>query len=333
MRGRLGIAWLAAAVFTVAPGASSPSTPPASGSLPPRHDPLDSALWISMRNVHLRLGEQNYVDVRSLRGQVLTDPGVIAFLDEPPSYRIRVTSGTVGLRGEDLAWLLNNRVFNYPGSPLRDLKVRTSGPFIVQSGVMHKGVDLPFEMTAALSVDPDGRVRSHPVRMRMLGVDGLKLLHALGLHLDKALDLKGAHGAAVDGDDILLDPVRMLPPPEVLGRLASIRVQGNEIMQEFVPSPDDSVVLGFALPDPTARNYVYFHGGRLRFGKLTMHDTDLLIGDADERDPFDLWLVRYNRQLVAGYTHNLHNFGLRVYMADYSTLPREPITPPTAHAP
>ena len=35
-------------------------------------------------------------------------------------------------------------------------------------------------------------------------------------------------------------------------------------------------------------NYMYYRGGRLRFGKLTMDDTDLLLVDEDPKDPFSL---------------------------------------------
>jgi len=48
-----------------------------------------------------------------------------------------------------------------------------------------------------------------------------------------------------------------------------------------------------------------------------MQDTDLLINDDDERDPLDLYLTRYNKQLAAGHTRNLANFGLRTWLVDY----------------
>lgn len=70
--------------------------------------------------------------------------------------------------------------------------------------------------------------------------------------------------------------------------------------------------------DSTVHNYVYFRGGQLRFGKLLMTDTDLLIADADDSDPLDLYMAKYNTQLVAGSTRNLADFGLRVTMPDYN---------------
>jgi hypothetical protein len=47
-----------------------------------------------------------------------------------------------------------------------------------------------------------------------------------------------------------------------------------------------------------------YEGNRLRFGKVTMNDTDLVLLDMDPKDPFDFYLDRYKDQLVAGYTKN-----------------------------
>jgi hypothetical protein len=46
-----------------------------------------------------------------------------------------------------------------------------------------------------------------------------------------------------------------------------------------------------------------------------------LIVDADQSDPFDLYMARYNVQLTAGVTKNLANLGLRVSMPDYAKVP------------
>ena len=74
------------------------------------------------------------------------------------------------------------------------------------------------------------------------------------------------------------------------------------------------------MTDTSARHYLYFRGGQLRFGKLLMTDTDLLIVDANQSDPFDLYMAKYNMQLTAGTTKNLPNLGLRVAMPDYATV-------------
>jgi len=100
-----------------------------------------------------------------------------------------------------------------------------------------------------------------------------------------------------------------------------VRVEQDLLVQEFARSADDSIFGTYVRPDSDAHNFIYFRGGQLRFGKLTMTDTDLLIHDADESDPFDLYLAQYNRQLVAGHTRNLPDLGLRTWMVDFGKLP------------
>ena len=70
---------------------------------------------------------------------------------------------------------------------------------------------------------------------------------------------------------------------------------------------------------PLRPNYMYYQGGTLAFGKLTMKNTGMEIVDADPSDPFDFFLD-YNEQLVAGYDENLPDHGLLVHMPDHGKL-------------
>jgi hypothetical protein len=284
--------------------------------------------WIEMKNVNLRVANDAVVGVRTLRGEVIpTKRGTSALLDSTSSFSIRITSGTVALESGDLGVILNRFVFGYKGSPLKNLKVRTSGNQLVQSGTMHKGVDLKFEITASLSLTDSGLIRLHPTKTRVLGVNGESLLHALGLHLDDLLDLSKSTAARVKGDDIYLDPTKILPPPAIAGRLTSVRIEGNALVQEFAKLPDDTLFNRYARADSAAPNYLFFRGGRLRFGRLEMRDTQLQILDLDPSDPFDLYLAEYNKQLVAGYSRNRPNLSLQAFFPDYTDIGRG-VAPP-----
>jgi hypothetical protein len=294
----------------------------------------DSLLWIEIRNVTMHLDERATIRVRQLRGQVRsTAAGQPAILDDRGSFSIQVSSGTVGLTGEDLSTLLNTFVFAYKGAPLKKLRARPQGGQVSLTGTMHKGVDLGFDITAAMSLTPEGMIRLSPIEVRILGINGLKLLHAIGLELDDLLDLKGSRGATVKGDDIYLDAAKILPPPAIAGTLASASVEGNEVVIEFKVTPEDSVFGSYVRPDSTTPNFVYFRGAQLRFGKLLMEDTDLQIVDADPSDPFDLNLEEYAKQLVAGTSRTLPNLGLRVDMPDYDSLGPEVLAERTQEKP
>ena len=302
----------------------------AATTLPPLPTAFADSTWIEMRNVLLHIDDRGVIRIERLRGQVLTKDGRPAVLDDANSFTIRVTRGTTRLTGDDLASLLNSVVFAYDGAPLKKMRARMDGNAVVLSGTLRKGVNLPFSITATPTLEPDGRVRMHPTRTRILGINGAVLMKALGLKLDDMIDLKNARGAVVEGNDILLDPTQILPPPMIEGRLESIQVVGDELVQTFVTAPLDSIFDRYVRADSAQPNFVYFRGGRLHFGKLEMTDTDLQIIDADQRDPFDLYLAKYNRQLVAGVSRNLDNYGLRVVMPDFEDLGVAPAVPVAA---
>lgn len=284
--------------------------------------------WLEMKNVNLRVAKDAVVGVRQLRGEVIpTARGSSAILDSTGSFSIRITSGTVALASADLGVILNRFVFGYKGSPLKHLRVHMSGSELVQTGTLHKGIDIHFEITAAPSLTDSGFIRLHPTRVRVLGVNGKSLLHALGLRLENLLDLSKSTAARVKGDDIYLDPSKILPPPAIVGRLVSVRVDGDALVQQFAMLPDDSVFDTYARADSAAPNYLFFRGGRLRFGRLEMRDTQLQILDLDPADPFDLFLAEYNKQLTAGYSRNRPNLSLQAFFPDYTDLGR-PVTLP-----
>jgi hypothetical protein len=323
----VGVAAAVVIVAAVRPSAARSGAPAIASSATARaarqDTPVDSPprTWLEMKNVHLRVADNAVVGVRELRGEVIPSArGGSALLDSTRSFSIRITSGTVALASADLGVILNRFVFGYKGSPLRNLRVRTSGDQLVQTGIMRKGVDLKFEITSTLTLTDSGLIRLRPTKVRVLGVNGQALLHALGLKLDDMLDLSGSAAARVKGDDIYLDPTKILPPPAISGRLASVRVDGDALVQEFVRLPDDSVFSGYARADSAAPNYLFFRGGRLRFGRLEMRDTELQILDLDPSDPFDLYLAEYNKQLVAGYSRNRTNLSLQAFFPDYADL-------------
>jgi hypothetical protein len=274
-----------------------------------------------MRNVDMHVDERHVMHMRSLRGQVIAStPGEIAWLDDPKSFHIRVTSGVVALNGDAIAALLDATTFNDPGAPVKHLRIRIEKGQLVQRGTLHKGVDIPFEMWSTPVLERDGRLRLHPDKLRIFSVNGVTLMHALGLHLDKLMDLSRAKGASVKGDDLYIEPLQLIPPPTVDGRLSAVRIEDTLLVQEFARTTDDSIFGSYVRPDSSSHNFVYFRGGLLRFGRLTMSDTDLLIGDDDEADPLDLYMTQYNRQLAAGRTKNLPNLGIRTWLVDYHRL-------------
>jgi hypothetical protein len=215
---------------------------------------------------------------------------------------------------------MNNYVFSAADAPLKKLKIEIEGNELKQSGVLVKGLPVPFHLRASIGATPDGKIRLHPTSMRAAGFLSKRVLDFFGLELERLVKVNAATGVTIDGDDLLLDPERLLPPPRIKGRLKRTWIENGVVVQQF------GAPIKHPLTPSSGRfvNYMYYRGGTLRFGKLTMVDTDMVLVDADPKDPFDFSPEKYNDQLVAGYSKNTPSRGLIVYMPDLADLARRP---------
>ncbi|HMJ18029.1 MAG TPA: hypothetical protein VK478_06520 [Gemmatimonadaceae bacterium] len=271
----------------------------------------DIVTQASMRNVNFYLMPNGALRIRKLRGTVRSLNGGPVLFDDKNSFVIHLTYAEIGLNGTDITTLMNKYIFAYPGAPLKRLKVHTSGSQVVQTGIMHKILDIPFSITADVSMTPEGLIRLHPVKTEILGVDGDKLMRAFGLSLQKILDLSKAKGVTVKGNDLFLDPVKILPPPAIEGHATAIRVDGDQLVQTFGTVAEATPL---PQPDTAASSFMFFKGGTLHFGKLLMLDAEMQIVDLRPTGFFNFDLDRYKEQLVAGYERTLPDLGLEVYM-------------------
>ena len=135
--------------------------------------------------------------------------------------------------------------------------------------------------------------------------------------MDALFKVDPGHGVTVDGNDLLLDPASLLPPPAMHGQITAVRDREGRARSGVRTG---RAAGAFTAAD--AKNYIYWRGGQLAFGKLTMTETDLELVDEDPRDPFDFSVDRWNEQLVAGYSKITPDRGLKAHMPDYNDLPR-----------
>lgn len=317
--------------FPTAPGitapnqADNPASPGITGLIQADYPGVtnpDSVTLVEMRNVHFRIDSRLALNIRQLEGRMQPLPGhdVIDFGDSE-SFYIGLEYAEIGMTMGNLTYLLQNYVFGYDGSPLIIESVGTEGSQLRQTGTLHKVVDIPFEMTAEVTATSDGLIRLHPTSMVICDIPGEGLMEALGIQLEDLLDLSGAQGVTVDGNDLLMDPEQLMPPPAIRGRLEHVRIEGDELVQVFGRPADAPVIESPS--EPNARNYMFYSGGTLHFGKLYMVEADLQIIDDDPSDPFDFFLQEYMAQLVAGYSVTLPDGGLAAFFPDYDDIENE----------
>src|SRR4030095_1793616 len=268
------------------------------------------ATRVEMKNVNFHSQDDFVLRIRGLQGAFLRrNPSTPVVFDDKRSFVMRIDSGTVGIRLDNLAELMNNYVFAYPKAPLKKIEISTKGNQIKLSARMHKVIDVPVRIVGTLSPTSEGKIRLHPESIKAAGLPVKGFMHLFGLDLSEVMKANEERGVRIDGDDLIMDQERMLPPPAIRGRITAIRVENDEVVQDFGGGSKLSAAKG--------SNYMSYRGGTLRFGKLTMNNADLKIVDTDPGNPFDFSMDHYNTQLVAGTSKNTPSFGLVVYMPDY----------------
>jgi len=287
----------------------------------------NSQTQVEMVNVNIHLDPVLILHIHHLSGQFLpTKKGQPPAFDDKLSYLVAVDSAEIGVTAASMSHAMNTYVFSAPDAPLKNLTLSIQGNQIKQAGTLNKGVGIPFEMTGAMSATADGRIRIRPTQVKAAHVPVEGAMKLFGLDMAKLVNTRNTKGVSVEGNDIILDPAQMLPPPKMRGRITAVRIEGDEIIQTF------GTVGTLPAGKPSAANYMAYRGGVLRFGKLTMNDTDMRLIDADPSDPFDFFPDHYQDQLVAGYSKTTVTGGLLVYMPDYDKI-SQPLAPQFSRQP
>jgi hypothetical protein len=272
---------------------------------------------VRMENVNFHVGYGVELRVAYLTGRLAgATPGKVPTFDDVNSYVIEIDSARVSMTAGSLTNLMNNVLFAGPSAPIKDTRVEIDGAELKQTGTLRKGVSVPFTMRASLDVTPDGRLRLHPTSMKAAGIIPKGVLDFFGLHLKSLLKVGSESPMQVSGDDLLLDPARALPPPRIRGKLTRAWIADGLVFEQFgAEKPTHSIT-----PPTASHNFMYYRGGTLRFGKLTMVDADLMLVDDDPTDPFDFSPAEYKRQLVTGYSKITQDNGLVTHMPDLADI-------------
>ena len=274
-----------------------------------------TATRIYAHNLMLRKGPDFRIYVRWLNGEMRrTKKNVNPSFDEPESFVLEVQRGIIHANIGDISHYLNTGAV--AGSPLTDISLSGSGNQISLHGTIHKlHIPLPIGLDGTLSPAPDGRIHLHVDRLSVLKLPVKGLLGDFHVSTADLMGKTSIAGIEASQNDLYFDTQKLLPPPHIHGALTRIRVM----------NPDIEVMYGDAQNDAARtaqwRNFLALKGGTLDFGKLTMHNVDLIMIDASKDEWFDLDLVNYQAQLVNGYTRMTPQAGLEIFMPDLDELP------------
>jgi len=245
-----------------------------------------------------------------------TRRGEVPSFDEPSSFVIHIEAGIIAVDLGEISALLNGGMLQ--GSPLEKVSLAPDGQQLKLNGTLHKGLPLPIEMVSDVGVSPDGRIRLHVRKLRVLKLPVKGLLQSFHVQVGDLVSPKGATGVQVVDDDIYLDAEQVLPAPAIRGRLTDAHIGSK--------TGDLVTVFGDARQEVSQvrewRNFIQLTGGAVNLGKITMSPADIFLIDASNDEWFGFDLTRYQEQLVNGRIQMTPNAGLRIFMPDIAKVPR-----------
>ena len=295
------------------PGARASSNapaPPSAMSGAPTH--------AEIRGLSLRLMDGVTMWVAYMSGEARpVKQGEPVVLDEPGSYRLQIDRAESRIPYGDLERLVNDHVFAYKNAPIKGLHIEREHDEgeevrLELKGHMKSFFGLPFEIEGVPEVTPDGRVRLRTKTIQSMNIKMGGLLHLLGKELGDFAKFK-ARGIEADGDDLILDASWLLGSTQSSGRVTGVALAPEGLVLRFGDGPPDD-------GGGQKENYISYRGGSIRLGRLIMVDADLMIVDADPRDPFDFYPHEMKRQISAGYVKVKDGGGLKIFAPDYAEL-------------
>lgn len=273
------------------------------------------AVHIEVRNGLFHVTNDVVLTVARLDGWMIPKPGQTVSLDRKNSFTLRIESAETRMKGSDLTALMNEYLLPHARTPIKNLNVTFEAGTIAVKGEFHKGIDVPFDGKGTVSVADPTDICVRFTQLKVAGVLRKGLLDALGIKLAKVAQPKKTNRFYIAGDDIMLPIGALFPPPRIAGALTAVRIEGDSLVQVLGPASARTED-----PPVAANEYIYFRGGRMRFGKLTMNDVDLELLNAKPAPQFDFSLDHYYEQLVNGYSKSLPDRGLVVYMPGYAMI-------------
>lgn len=250
-----------------------------------------------------------------LDGWMVPRTGQVVSLDHKNTFTLQITAAETRMKDSDLTSLMNDYLLPHAKAPMKDINITFENGVVHIKGHLQKAVDVPFEGKGEVSIADPADIRLHFTELTVAGVVRKGVLDLFGVKLAKVAQPKKENRFYITGDDIILPIEALFPPPRIYGTLTSVRIEGDSLVQTL--GPTDAKVSD---PPVQANQYIFFHGGRMEFGKLIMNDTNLELLNEKPAPQFDFSLDHYYVQLQNGYCKLLSNRTVVFYMPGYATI-------------
>jgi hypothetical protein len=252
--------------------------------------------------------------VRWLRGQIVRiNRNVNPSFDEPDSFMLDIKTGVIHTNVGDLTNFLNDGLNN---SPLKSITLSGDGDQVKMHGILQNVIPLPIELIGSIAVAPGNRIQLRVTKLSVLKIPLKGLLGDFHLSVSSVFHPGKTSGIEILGNDVFFDTDKLLPPPHIRGQLTSVRIVNPDVEEIYGNGQEDMSRVA------QWRNFIQLDGGTIDFGKLTMHQVDLIMVDLSNDAWFDLDLAHYQEQLVNGYTRMTPQAGLQIFMPDLDQIPK-----------
>jgi len=284
-----------------------------------------SGTYMKLANLNFRLTDEIIMQVKELIGEAIPKAknGIVNF-DDINSFRIDILSGEAFVKTEIMEYIFNNMVFNYDGSPLKNMKMEfvekeENGQKVRKlklSGDMKLVMWIGFEMIGKMYLDREKTLMViEAEEIKSLGNPYTKtLLDAVGLNMEKLLPVPSGRGLTMVGNKIIVEPFKIFPPPQIGGFISDMRVQATGLQLFF----SSKTKVNFPpLPRKDVKNYLYLYQGDVKFGKLMMVDARLQMVDSSQNSDFDFYLKKYQLPLALGTSKIMADGSVVATIPDY----------------
>ncbi len=286
------------------------------------HDPhaaSQGAKYTVVTAYHVIFLESSGLQLRTdwLQGRLYpTRAGTVPSLDDPASFKVEVEAGKTEISLPDLSRTLKATVLK--NSKLKNVRILARGRQEIEIDArLQKVVPLPVQLLGEIAATRDGRLAIRIQSLKVLHIPFKGLLRAVHLSPSELVDVHDSKAIQIQGESIYLNTDQLLPPPRKFGNLTSVHFTEAGDLEEDYGSP---TALGDLARRGKAQNFMQLEGGAVRFGKLTMQNTDMTLIDSSPGDWFQFDLEHYRSQLVAGDLHMTMSGGLLVFTPDYDKI-------------
>lgn len=272
-----------------------------------------------MKNIFLRVDPEIGIMIKNLEGRLEAKrKGDPVIFDDVKSFVTHVYRAEMEIDQENITRLKNKYTFNYPDAPIKEVKVEFMPGMIRMSGKMKQVIWVPFQMEGTITPTSDGKLIMTPNSIKVSGIPMKSIMDMVGLTTSKLLSMSPERGLTFQGNNALLDPSKLFPPPMILGKVVAAELQQGK-MRLIFDSPQR--VPPRPVPDQGAANWLHTYGGNTLIMNELQRGSEIQMVDMNPATPFDFYLGGYRQHLKAGYVKVHNDQGtLITLMPDYTSL-------------